>query len=98
VILASDSFDDLFVPYSRELLASCADGACPCCCQTGVAHGFGLVGRLCPCVATCEFCGAPLPIGDECWDEGRPRTYEGLLACPWCRGAFAREDGPEARS
>jgi len=84
-----------FIPYSREFLRSCAHEDCPCCKGGGVAHGFGLYGRLCPCVHTCEFCMAPLPGDDDHFDEGYPIKYDGMPTCKVCRDKFAAEDAAE---
>jgi hypothetical protein len=66
-------------------LRACASDACPCCCGSGIAKGFGIAGKRCPCVTTCAFCEAPLPINDENFDEGKPRRLDGLPACVSCR-------------
>jgi len=81
-----------FIPYSREFLRTCGSDSCPCCQGSGVAHGFGIYGRLCPCVFQCEWCLQPLPIDDEHFDEGHPRTYEGMPSCPACIARMRRED------
>ena len=81
------------LPSSAEL-AACADQDCPCCCGTGVAKGFGIVGSKCPCVATCAYCGAYLPLSD--YDEGEPRKYDGMPACQGCREQFSNEDDAKA--
>ena len=79
-------------PYSRELLAKCCS-----CCPNCNEHGYLIYReeprlRLCPHIARCEWCDALLPVDDEHFDEGRPRTYDGMPSCPACIARMRKED------
>lgn len=80
-----------FIPYSYAFLASCGCDTCPCCAGAGIANGFRLHGRLCPCVVRCEFCDAPMPYDDDHFADGRPKRLDGLPACKDCRDRAASE-------
>lgn len=80
------------IPYSREFLEKCSR-CCPQCNEHGyLVHRDEPMVRLCSWIARCEFCDALLPVDDDHFDEGRPRTYDGVPACPTCIAKYRRED------